>query len=391
MPEYLHPGVYVEELPRWPHPIEGVETSITAFIGPAERGPINVPVPISQLPEFNQVFGGLGNGSPLSMAIWAFFLNGGARAIVVRVDGRNGSPVCSADVTAEQNRATQTGLYALDKVDLFNLLCIPPYTRSSDLSAEDWEVAARYCVQRRALFLADAPANWTIEDAAAKLATLRIEGSENIAVYFPRILMVNPSEPGEPTPQAPCGFVAGLMSRFDRRYGVWKAPAGTDAVIEWANRPFPAGMNDEASALLSRSGLNVFRTFVREGMVVWGARTLAAVSGGPSEWKYIPVRRLALYMQESILRGTNWAVFEPNGEKTWAMIREQIGGLMFGLFRNGAFQGAKPEQAFYVRCDRTTMTQADIDSGHLNIEIGFAPLRPAEFVVIQLRQIVKTT
>ena len=386
MVEFLAPGVFVEEVPGAPRPIEGVSTSTTAFIGAAERGQINEPIKVQSFGEFERLFGGLAQGSALGFAVRQFFENGGTRAVIVRVAKRDGGAIGSAEVTAEVNRAARTGLYALDRA-AFNLLCIPPYRPSSDLDVADWETAAQYCLQRRAFLIIDAPAAWTIEDAARKAAAFRLTARQNAALYFPRIIAKNPFASGALTPHAPCGVVAGIISRTDAARGAWKVPAGLEAVVKGA-----AGLsghaNDAATERLTASGVNALREFPGKGIVVWGARTLASTDAA-SEWKYVPVRRLALYLQESILRGTHWAVFEPNNEKTWGRIRDQVANFLNELFRRGALQGARPEQAFFVRCDAATTTQSDIDNGRIILEIGFAPLKPAEFVVFRLQQIMQ--
>jgi hypothetical protein len=145
-------------------------------------------------------------------------------------------------------------------------------------------------------------------------------------------------------------------------------------------------MTDLQNGILNQVGLNCLRSFPVTGHVLWGARTLAGADALASEWKYVPVRRLALFLEESLYRGTQWVVFEPNDEPLWAQIRLNIGAFMQNLFRQGAFQGSSPRDAYFVKCDRETTTQNDIDRGIVNIIVGFAPLKPAEFVVIKIQQ-----
>ena len=146
-------------------------------------------------------------------------------------------------------------------------------------------------------------------------------------------------------------------------------------------------LTDREVGLLTPLGINCLRAFPGIVHVIWGARTLEGADGLGSQWKYVPVRRLSLYIEESIVRGTQWVVFEPNDEPLWARIRLDVDAFMHTLFRQGAFRGTTPKDAYFVKCDSETTTQTDIDNGIVNIVVGFAPLRPAEFVVISIRQI----
>jgi phage tail sheath protein FI len=183
-----------------------------------------------------------------------------------------------------------------------------------------------------------------------------------------------------------CGAVAGVFARTDVQRGVWKAPAGIDAGLSGV-REFAVKMSDPENGRLNPLGVNCLRNFRVYGNVIWGARTLAGADRLGSEWKYVPVRRFALFLEESLYRGTQWVVFEPNDEPLWAQIRLNIGAFLFDLFRQGAFQGRTPSEAYFVKCDSETTIQNDIDRGIVNIEVGFAPLKPAEFVIIKIKQI----
>jgi hypothetical protein len=180
--------------------------------------------------------------------------------------------------------------------------------------------------------------------------------------------------------------MAGLYARTDGNRGVWKAPAGTDANLAGV-QSMAVPMTDGENGSLNPLGVNCLRTFPVYGAVSWGARTLRGADQMASEYKYVPVRRLALYIEESLYRGTQWVVFEPNDEPLWAQIRLNIGAFMNGLFRQSAFQGSSPREAYLVKCDRETTTQDDINRGVVNILVGFAPLKPAEFVVISIQQL----
>jgi phage tail sheath protein FI len=207
----------------------------------------------------------------------------------------------------------------------------------------------------------------------------------NGAAYFPRLKLADPLNNYQLRQFAPCGVVAGLYARTDVARGVWKAPAGTDAKLTGVQGTAYT-LSDGENGVLNPLGLNCFRTFPVFGTVSWGARTLVGSDAEASEWKYVPVRRLALFLEESLYRGTQWVVFEPNDEPLWAQIRLNLGAFMHNLFRQGAFQGTAPRDAYFVKCDKETTTQNDINLGIVNIVVGFAPLKPAEFVIIKLQQ-----
>jgi phage tail sheath protein FI len=208
--------------------------------------------------------------------------------------------------------------------------------------------------------------------------------SKNAAIYWPRLVIADPLARGAARDVGPSGAVAGIFARTDATRGVWKAPAGIEATLRGAD--LGVVVNDADSAVLNPLGVNVLRTFPVVGNVVWGARTLVGADVLASEWKYIPVRRTALFIEQSLRAGLKWVVFEPNDEPLWSQIRLNVGSFLQDLFRKQAFQGATPRAAYFVRCDQTTTTQGDIDRGVVNILVGFAPLKPAEFVVIQIQQ-----
>jgi phage tail sheath protein FI len=291
-----------------------------------------------------------------------------------------------------------TGIYALEKVDLFNLLCIPDATRASagDPNTPDpkvdtnaiYSAAISYCTSRRAFLLIDAPPNINTVAAAVdwKTTLLTVQDSAgHAAAYFPRLRLPDPLNGYQLRTFAPSGVVAGLFARIDATRGVWKAPAGTEATLTGV-QSLVYKLSDSENGALNPLGLNCARTFPVYGTVMWGARTIVGADAQASQWKYIPVRRLALFLEESLYRGSQWVVFEPNDEPLWAQIRLNIGAFMQDLFRQGAFQGSTPKDAYFVKCDKDTTTQNDINLGKVNIVVGFAPLKPAEFVVIQIQQ-----
>jgi Bacteriophage tail sheath protein len=311
------------------------------------------------------------------------------------VDAMKGSPgkALSTDTDVLGDEDKKTGMYALAKADLFNLLCIPPDTRGGDTSAGVYQGAMEYCAARRAMLVVDSPAAWSenpetaAANAKAGLSALGLTGvgARNAALYFPRVEQADPRLDGQLDTFVPCGIVAGVMARTDTNRGVWKAPAGLDASVNGV-RALQVNLNDAENGMLNPLGINCLRFFPASGRVVWGSRTLRGADQLADEYKYVPVRRLALYIEESLYRGTQWVVFEPNDEPLWAQIRLNVGAFMHNLFRQGAFQGSTPREAYFVKCDKETTTQNDINLGIVNIIVGFAPLKPAEFVVIKIQQ-----
>ncbi|PZO52633.1 MAG: phage tail protein [Phormidesmis priestleyi] len=285
------------------------------------------------------------------------------------------------------------GLYALAKADLFNLLCIPPDTSEGDTDVAIYDAALSYCQKRRAMLIVDPPSGWKnssdlVSDAQAKLSDLGLTGerARNGAIFYPRVMKADTTREGEVRSFVPCGLIAGIMARTDATRGVWKAPAGLDASLSGVHG-LEVSLIDQENGTLNQLGINCLRSFPVNGRVVWGARTLRGADQLADEYKYIPVRRLVLFIEESLYRGTQWAVFEPNDEPLWSQLRLNIGAFMNGLFRQGAFQGRTPQEAYFVKCDQETTTQNEINLGIVNAVVGFAPLKPAEFVVIKIQQI----
>ncbi len=306
--------------------------------------------------------------------------------------GDDGTDISDSDVaTGPTLQDNKQGIWMLEKADLFNLLCIPPPTRDSDWIQLTWDNATAYAAGRRAFVLVDPPALWaTVANVTAGLSGLATP-SDSAAVYFPRLLLADPLKENRLDTFAPCGVVAGIYARTDAQRGIWKAPAGIEAsmlgVSGLSLGGTPGTLTDGENGQLNPLGVNCLRNFPVIGNVVWGARTLRGADALADQWKYIPVRRLAYYIEESLFRGTQWVVFEPNDEPLWAQIRLNVGAFMQTLFVKGAFQGSSPNDAYFVKCSSETTTQTDIDNGIVNIVVGFAPLKPAEFVVIQIQQI----
>jgi len=299
--------------------------------------------------------------------------------------GTNGDTLTNTELSGSQSK--KTGLYALEKADLFNLLCIPPYVINGDIDSTLITAAATYCEKRRAMLLIDPPTSWTDKEAAKAGINAGVgTTSKNACITYPRVMAYNPLRDNQIEDFVPCGAVAGIFARTDAQRGVWKAPAGLEATLNGVPA-LSVNLTDAENGELNPLGINCLRSFPGVGRVVWGSRTLQGADRLASEWKYIPVRRLTLFLEESLYRGTQWVVFEPNDEPLWAQIRLNIGAFMNNLFRQGAFQGKSPREAYFVKCDKETTTQNDIDRGIVNIIVGFAPLKPAEFVIIKFQQI----
>lgn len=352
-----NPDVRVEAEAARPGIIPAAPTSIAAFVDAFQAGPFDEPVRCSGYAAFQAVFGP-------SASLKQFFENGGVEAWVVRP-------------------AKLTNLGALDAIDLFNILCLPgaadldpPHMQSA------YAAALGCCEQRRAFLIVDIPKN-VDTPLAMKTWLERNEGlrHRNAAVYFPRTLVADPLDPREVREVGASGSVAGLYARMDAARGVWKAPAGTEARL-YGVQDFAYRLSDAEQDVLDALGVNCLRSLPRFGYLCWGARTLDPAR----EWKHVAARRLALFIEESVYRGTQWVVGEANGERLWARIRSSVNAFLMGLFHHGAFAGSSTDQAWFVDCDARTMTPADIDNGTVNIAIGFAPLKPAEFVVITIRR-----
>jgi phage tail sheath protein FI len=306
----------------------------------------------------------------------------------VPVIGDEGGPPTAADYVG--NPVDQTGFHALDSVDLFNLMVLPPDAEvSAAIHQTLWNPASVYCQAHRAFLLIDSPASWTSNDGrplvagnTALIGQLNVPAKKNAAVFYPRVVFDNA---GLKRTTGASGAIAGLMARTDATRGVWKAPAGVEADVRDV-LGIDVRLTDIENGVLNKKAVNCLRVFPN-GLVNWGARTLDGDDDFGSEWKYIPIRRLALNIEESLFRGTKWVVFEPNDEPLWAKIRLNLNAYMMSLFRQGAFQGTSPKDAFFVKCDKDTTTQDDRNKGIVNIEVGFAPLKPAEFVVIKIQQI----
>lgn len=366
MAEIQHPGVYLEEVDG-PKPIPGVPTSDAAVLGWYESGPWDRVVGLTS-PKMGETKFGL-QGKAMD-AIRQFFANGGEKCWVVRVEPGAKDPV----------GAICNGLKVLDNVN-FNQLCIPDTSEMVASTAVDAiKSALDYCEERRAFLLIDPPhILQTPTDILSWLQNNPQLQHPNAALYYPRLIVPDPCIKSQLGPAAASGTIAGVIARVDKQTGVWSPPAGNQATLVDVSA-LERKLNDEESALLNSHGVNCLREFPGRGIVAWGSRT---TSDSP-EWKYVSVRRLMLFVELSIHRGLQWAVFEPNDEPLWALVRNFVQTFLNDVWLNGALQGKTPDEAYFVKVDRTTMTQDDIDNGRLIVVIGVAPLKPAEFVIIRI-------
>jgi Bacteriophage tail sheath protein len=343
----------MDDVPQSPGPaIQAVPTSIAGFVGAAAGGPEGEAVLVTSVVDYQRAFGTV--AGELSRAVGLFFANGGTRAYVVRTEGE-------IDGALGALEGLPVGLLAL------------PETGGLDANeaARVTAAAAALCLRRRWFLVVDPPGS--LRPAAIETWARRVGSQSNAAVYMPRLRLPDGTE------TAASGAVAGVVARTDIQRGVWVAPAGLQGRVQGV-ADVTRQLSDKAVQRAAGAGVNPIRR-LDTGLAVWGARTLSV---DQPEWKYVSVRRLALFLESSIDQGIQWAVFEPNGEQLWAQVRLTVEEFMLQVFRQGAFQGARAEDAYFVRCDRTTMTQDDIDNGRLVVLIGFAPVVPAEFITIRI-------
>ena len=387
---YTSPGVYVEEVSGGTHPITPIGVSTAGFVGeaPDATAHVNVAWPINNWSEFvrNYVPEGA-TSTPLSHAVFGYFLNGGSRCYVVNVG--KGQPVSGGGTD-------RRGLDVLEQVDEVAIVVCPGYT-----DAASYEAILSHCERLKdRVAILDCPASVPNIDVLTKVGTATKDGKETPAsgeagatapgvrprqseygtIYFPWITVRDPLGSNELVEIAASGHMAGIWARSDAERGVHKAPA---------NEPIRGSLNltyrltAAEQGELNLAGINCFRFFEREGIKVWGARTLAEPS---SEWRYLNVRRLFIMIEKSIARSTNWIVFEPNDRTLWKSIRRDASAFLTYLWRTGALMGRTPASAFFVKCDEETNPSEVIDLGQVVTIIGIAPVKPAEFVVFRISQ-----
>jgi uncharacterized protein len=388
MPEQSFPGVYVEEVLKGLHPIEGVSTSTVGFVGATKRGPTS-PTLVTSWAEFEQTFGGFIDVPPLNhphcylpYAVRGFFDNGGRRAYVARVVGRNGAADAAilheyvGDATLDPE--ARQGLAALATVDEISLLAAPDDVAIRGL--RDGLIAACEAMKNRF-------AVTSLEQGLSPTSDVQPPShSAYAAAYYPWVRVEAPHRP-DGRLLVPCtGHVLGIYARVDLERGVHKAPANEviRGLVDGAagESPLEFAVTDREQESLNIRGINVIRDFRANGhgIRVWGSRTLSS----DSDFKYVNVRRLLMFIEASIDRGTQWVVFELNVERTWMAVRVSVENFLRTVWIGGGLAGTRPEEAFFVRCDRTTMTQNDLDNGRLVCLIGVAPIKPAEFVILSV-------
>lgn len=375
-PQIAYPGVYIQEIPSRIKRIRPVKTSIAVVVGSFVKGLINVAKRVKTWKECIQIFVGLNKKHLASYSIKQFFDNGGTTPWIVRTEPKNSA-------TAP---ALIQGLRALANVQFLNILFIPETHRvESRAASKVHREAITIAEQHHAMYILDPPFQGVNSTTASTMAswvsrqkTLR---HSQVVIYAPRVRVHYPRHAKQTILIPASGAIAGLWARIDNTQGVWKTPAGTEATLRNV-QSLKQRMTTQDIEDLTNTGINALRLLPSNQIVPWGARTLST----DPEWKYIPVRRLALMIESNLLRGTQWVVFEPNDEPLWASTRQSVGNFLNGLFRKGAFQGARPEEDYFVRCGPDTMSMNDQQIGTVNIMIGFAPMKPAEFVILTIQQ-----
>jgi uncharacterized protein len=344
------PGVYIEEF-HFPYsPVQGVSTSTAGFIAVTGQGPLLGP--LNSFADFEQVATpSLGVNLPL--AVRGFFENGGQRCFV--------SQIATSDPLA-------SGLAALD-AEAISVVCCPDDATIPNAAA----AMAAHCEKRK-----DRICILQSSQPIVPIATHQPPVNSTYAAYYYPWLTVSSLDGNSTVTMPPGGHVAGIYAQADASRGVWSAPAnialaGVTALSQNVSTP----ESDELNA----RGIDLIRSFPTQGFTVWGART---TTGQDSDWKYVSVRRLMIFVEQSIKQGIQWAVFEPNGPALWAAVSLSVENFLASVWKSGAFQGSTQQEAFFVRCDPTTMTQNDLDNGRLVCIVGVAPVHPAEFVIIQI-------
>jgi phage tail sheath protein FI len=377
-------GVYVEEAQTVAHSIAAVSTDVAGFVGFAARGPYRAKR-VTSLTGFKRLYGTATTPADgfLPFAVEGFFANGGRKAYIARIGSGFKAPVTAAEFIGHRKAMPlkRRGLAALADIDEISILAIPdalhprvrPRSRRAILAA----ALAQCETQRGCIVLIDSPGG--ARDLGQSDAAINQITSSYAAVYGPWLEVTTAKEATTALP--PSGHVAGIYARSDTERGVWTAPTGAQADLRGAVG-LGLTLSENEMESLSDGGVNAIRDFsnVGRGILLWDVRTRSA----EQDWKYINVRRLVIFLEESIDRGLQWAVVEPNGDNLWAKVRASVADFLLDLWHKGALVGVTADRAFFVRCDRTTMTQDDLDNGRLVCQIGVAPVRPAEFVIFRI-------
>lgn len=377
------PGVYIEEMSSGLHLINGVATSVAAFIGKTSTGHDAPPVLVRSWKQYQDVFGLSGTEGYLPYAVYGFFANGGSSCFVSSL-----SAVTENAIKGDPTK--QSGLRGLEAEQTVSIVAVP------DLAAKSVSSAVRKgaqqalvadCAKRNRVAILDLEMEAKVDAAVKAIGDLGLDPKQKpyAAVYYPALKVTdlkpaNPSKPGT-TDVPPSGHVAGVWARVDDERGVYKAPAneplqGIDAPV--------LRLADTDQDTLNPVGVNCIRTFPGRGSLVWGARTLAV----DTEWQYVNVRRLVCFLEESIRLGSLWAVFEPNDERLWSSVRRNVVAFLTDQWRRGALVGRTAAQAFSVQCDESNNPLEKRLVGQVTCDIGIAPAKPAEFVYFRISQIV---
>ncbi|MCL1864390.1 MAG: phage tail sheath family protein [Spirochaetes bacterium] len=403
MPNYLTPGIYVEEISGGSKPLESGATNVVGFLGVAEKGPVNEPILVTNWTAYTKIFGGLHTQGWLGHAVYQFFQNGGTKAYInnlsavsppkkVKSSGAAGSEQTEGSAAEDKSASSvkisnpdnittliigkddgpgkRTGLYLFDEITDISIVAAPGVSEPAA-----WDAILSHCERNKyRVAILDPP-----EEVPKGIDTIPMpRDSMYGAYYFPYVQMYD-TELETEVFAPPSGGVAGVWGRVDDTRGVHKAPANE---IFRGVTGLRYKLTDAEQELLNPKGINCIREFVGRGIRVWGARTFSS----DPEWKYINVRRLFCMMERTIQHGTNWAVFEPNTRQLWKKIERTITAFLLRLWRDGALFGDTPEEAFYIRCDDELNPPESIDAGYVIIEIGVAPAKPAEFVVFRISQ-----
>lgn len=371
-PKYLTPGVYVEEVASGLRPIEAVPTSVTAFVGEAKYGTVGDAKLIHGWADYEAAFGPLESGDDaMGMAVANYYRNGGKDAYVCRLAD-------NATVVDYQGFFDLT----LSRIHDISIIVLPGVAADGDGHPKIAEAVAHCEATRNRMLIADPPAGTGLP-GSTDVDALSLTVSSYAVCYYPWIEVAGPEQNGANILVPPSAFAAGIWARTDGRRAVWKAPAGMQAGL-FGVSGLEYVVGDSEQDQFNTMGLNCIRHTPGAGEVIWGSRTLATIA--EPEWRYVPVRRTAIMIEQSINKGIQWAVFEPNDHRLWSALRANIESFMNGLFRAGAFQGEKASDAYFVRCSLgDTMTQGDINAGQVIVQVGFAPLKPAEFVILRIQ------
>ncbi len=348
--------------------IQKLSTSITGFIGLAKIGPVNEPKLVQNYEAFVELFGDFWESAQLAYSVLGFFQNGGGKCYIVRInETEDVSAITDSDFIG--NKEVKTGLYAIDSIAELNLIVIP----DAQGAPEVIKAGLEYCATRKnCFFIADIPPGMYLELALGFMTENNFSSSHG-AIYYPNIY-VEDSLTGENKLICPSGHMAGYYARNDYQRGVWKAPTNIGTLEGALEVEFDLTTDDQED--LRPKGVNCIRKFADKGIIPWGGRTFSL--------EYIHIRRMLEYTEQCIFEGTKWVIFEPNDESLWIKLKEAILNFLTEIWREGGLQGAKIEHALFIKCDSETNTPEQIEAGKVNVKVGLALLKPAEFLTLDI-------